>query len=341
MSLHQWVSRCLLLAIACVASGCAITPADTRPSYQQAGYELVYNEPSRWERTPYFGRMREGWSACRALFWNEGLLFLVVGGQVTIYKPGDGIFVSLDGFPSDDKGGADADPNRCLHHLFWKARPTGAQYFAILHPELKALFDDARSNPQALMQEIRHGAPGFTGNGMWREAKVSIASEVRIENVTGYGNYRSELLPLLSVYELFPDIARLRAEAGQEMARKQQRDAAFSEVRRQSAARAANAAAAAKAAFERVRFQAKRVGDTVCSQDNRIAHVEQVSGNRIRLLMQGHAISSDVGRSPSPITSPYYLFRSSEFGEERQINIQRTPGEIWDGAEHWGACGYR
>lgn len=338
MLIRRWI-LCLGVVSGAWLTGCATASADSRPSYAQAGYELLYNEPSRWERSAYFGRVREGWSPCRALFWKDGLLFVLIGGQVTLYKPGDGIFVSLNGFLSDDKGGRDADPNRCLHHLFWQAGNTGAQYYAILHPELKALFDNARSDPAALMREISTGAPGFTRDGRWREAKVSVASEVRVEGNTGYGNYRSQLLPNLSVTSLFPDIAQMRVEASQQLAAKQRSDAKVSQMKRDDATRAAGIVAAARAVFEVARNRPKRVGTTVCSQDNRLADVEQVAEGRVRLLVRGFAVSTNAYEEP--IKRPFYLFQPSESDEPREIRIRQSPSQIWDGAEHWAECDFR
>ncbi len=110
----------------------------------------------------------------------------------------------------------------------------------------------------------------------------------------------------------------------------------------------------------------KSVGTAVCSPDNRIGYVEQVAGDRIKILIKGRAVAKrdaiyghgnplgpfkvdtqglpfDLSVGPQgidlelPILDPYYLFKPHS-----TIRIGGRDGDlIWDDGRQWGACGWQ
>lgn len=112
----------------------------------------------------------------------------------------------------------------------------------------------------------------------------------------------------------------------------------------------------------------KTVGETVCSTDNRLGYVEQVSGSRIKVLIKGRAIASrndtpglrdrnplgpfkldtsglsgydTIGRQGAdievPVIDSHYLFKAHQ-----TVRIgASSSGQIWDDATFWGACDWR
>jgi len=110
----------------------------------------------------------------------------------------------------------------------------------------------------------------------------------------------------------------------------------------------------------------KSVGTAVCSPDNRMGFVEQVAGDRIKILIKGQAVAkrdaiyghgNPLGPfkvdtqglafadafGPQgaglelPILDPYYLFKPHP-----TIRIGGRDGDVtWDDGRQWGACGWR
>lgn len=133
-------------------------------------------------------------------------------------------------------------------------------------------------------------------------------------------------------------------------------------------ARVQSANRAAEQQYQAAASAPKAVGASVCSADNRLAFVEQISGTRIRLQLYGVAVARwsdalgnanplgpfDVDRStvgivmPSelddrgiklPVTDRFYLFKP-----HTTVQIQPYTGGgtlLWDESQFWGACGWR
>lgn len=110
----------------------------------------------------------------------------------------------------------------------------------------------------------------------------------------------------------------------------------------------------------------KSVGTSVCSPDNRMGYIEQVAGDRIKILIKGRAVAKrdaiyghgnplgpfkvdtqglpfDLSVGPQgmslelPILDPYYLFKPHS-----TIRIGGRDGDlIWDDGRQWGACGWQ
>lgn len=110
----------------------------------------------------------------------------------------------------------------------------------------------------------------------------------------------------------------------------------------------------------------KSVGMSVCSPDNRMGYVEQVAGDKLKILIKGRAVAKrdaiyghgnplgpfkvdtqglpfelSVGAQGMslelPILDPYYLFKPHS-----TIRIGGRNGDlIWDDSRQWGACGWQ
>lgn len=125
---------------------------------------------------------------------------------------------------------------------------------------------------------------------------------------------------------------------------------------------------AAELRFQEAAAAPKAVGATVCSADNRLAFVEQISGTRIRLQVYGVAFarwtdallnsnplgpfSVDTSRVKSilpsdpeneglelPVTDRLYLFKPHTAVLIRPYT--GTANVLWDESRFWGACGWR
>jgi hypothetical protein len=132
-------------------------------------------------------------------------------------------------------------------------------------------------------------------------------------------------------------------------------------------ARVQTANRAAEQQFQAAASAVKGVGASVCSADNRLAFVEQISGTRIRLQLYGVAVARwsaldnanplgpfAVDRStvefvlPSeldsqgielPVTDRFYLFKP-----HTTVQIQPYTGSgnvLWDESRFWGTCDWR
>lgn len=167
---------------------------------------------------------------------------------------------------------------------------------------------------------------------------------------------------------------RLGAPARAQLAAQQQRSQAEAARLEQRAhtqefrARVQTANRAAEQQFQAAASAPKTIGASVCSADNRLAYVEQISGTRIRLQLYGVAVARwsdaldkanplgpfDVDRSsvgfvlPSaldsqgiklPVMDRFYLFKP-----HTTVQIQPYTGSgtvLWDESRFWGTCGWR
>lgn len=138
------------------------------------------------------------------------------------------------------------------------------------------------------------------------------------------------------------------------------------QVRRQYEADRVRYAQDAQSRFAALSVQPKQIGMTICSANNRVGYVEQVAGNRIKVLVKGQAVatwnetSSVFKRNPLgpfevdtsslpygvigegsnvdlPVTDPHYLFKAHQTIRIGAIGA----GQIWDESRYWGACDWR
>lgn len=68
----------------------------------------------------------------------------------------------------------------------------------------------------------------------------------------------------------------------------------------------------------------KAVGQSVCSFNNKFGYVEQLSGDKIKLLLQGEAVNQPDGA----------FFTGGEFN----FTYSKQVSYIWDDALNWGPC---
>lgn len=108
---------------------------------------------------------------------------------------------------------------------------------------------------------------------------------------------------------------------------------------------------AAAARFRGAVVGAKPVGATVCSADNRVAYIEQVAGQRIKLTVSGRALGtydefgrfgpyslmSPPGQTPQIIEDAHFLFHPLP----RPVRLSSETAVIWDESRFWGVCDYR
>lgn len=72
----------------------------------------------------------------------------------------------------------------------------------------------------------------------------------------------------------------------------------------------------------------KKVGETICSPDNRIGFVERVEGTRIQISLHGQG-------------SPYGWQRYQFFMGTMNVSITDISSRIWDDSIMWARCDYR
>ena len=132
------------------------------------------------------------------------------------------------------------------------------------------------------------------------------------------------------------------------------------------AAQTRQANLAAEQRFSALSNAPKSTGMTVCSQDNRLGYVEQMSGGKIKILVKGRAVAerdavyghgNPLGpfkvdtsslnyelalgehgkRLELPVLDPLYLFKPHRGVRIAPLN----PGQIWDDSGYWAACDWR
>ena len=121
-------------------------------------------------------------------------------------------------------------------------------------------------------------------------------------------------------------------------------------------ARRRAAADRARARFEAASIAPKQLGQTVCSSDNRVAQIENISGGNVQLSMRGRALGRrlmDDIRGPFTfggpwtgdlaarlsgdiVADPNFLFQGFT-----ELNFAPASGLIWDDSRYWGVCDYR
>lgn len=77
----------------------------------------------------------------------------------------------------------------------------------------------------------------------------------------------------------------------------------------------------------------KSIGQTVCTEDNRVAFVEGAAGQRIQVRIVGEVLNNEFGSLKAN-----GLFRGDVPGNYKIVNGGRI---LWDDAFHWGACDLR
>jgi hypothetical protein len=352
---RRW-TRCSLVAVlATLIAGCGMTNEEWRDSnkYEALGMRLLAKGSVALPGAGYSEKYGRGFTdLCIAVFESgKGLYYIRTGfDELTLYKPGQGIYANL----RLDVGGD------CLAAPLIGTGNSDAHYYVVVHPSLQAIFDNVAVNPTAFLDVVNAGPPYFESPKYPGYRRVSESNRKLPKQKDGHGwvglrLVRDELLTLTAV-DVAPNIATLRNNAyASEAKAKADAEAKDARAANLDAQRRAAASRAAALFGEAAQFP-KSLGQTVCSADNRIAQVEQVSGGRIQLSMRGRALGQkymDEVRGPfkfgAPWTSNYAEMLAGEIVADPHFLFQgfpdlkfaRASGSFWDEARYWGVCNYR
>lgn len=188
-----------------------------------------------------------------------------------------------------------------------------------------------------------------------REIEIALPTERRLEMIEQEREWRANL-PVRKANEQY--YAQRAKEAAQ--LERTARAQAFEDQASKALAEAQQRFVVASSAAN------KSVGTSVCSPDNRMGYVEQVAGDKLKILIKGRAVAKrdavyghgnplgpfkvdtqglpfdlSVGRQginlELPILDPYYLFKPHS-----TIRIGGGQGDlIWDDGRQWGTCGWQ
>lgn len=160
--------------------------------------------------------------------------------------------------------------------------------------------------------------------------------------------------------------SRMAADQRQAQEAAQRSREAQAQQRQALEAQARQAILAAEQRFSALSNAPKSTGMTICSRDNRMGYVEQVSGSKIKILVKGQAVAErdaiyghgnplgpfkvdtsslnyelalgEHGKHLElPVLDPLYLFKPHRGVRIAPIN----PGQIWDESGFWAACDWR
>lgn len=363
MTLRQRAQAAGLLFTSLLLGGCALRYSTDQPWANQIGYETVYVET--WDADRRENR-------CRALYWHKGLLVIQYGSTSAIYKPGDGLFAVFlrNRLLSPKHRQYKQGSQGCQNNIFWDPLIIDRDMYVVVHPELKAIFDNARSNPQALISIFSSAPPEFTRDGRWKDAPVADSVRGFIPTSAEFEDVLTSIMPSLSVATVFPDIEVRRKNAAQaeplrlkaDAEEKAEMDGLRARIMAKRKAALTTAISAFQSAAER-----KQRGETVCSADNRIGYVEDIASGRVKVSVRGLAAYRKPGipgrqvidepygpfgldysrefnigsqhynmQTVVPIRDKYYLFFPG-----RDITFVAAPAELWDDAKNWARCTYR
>lgn len=333
-----------VLALGCSGAGCGLI--EVRPEQLtsgELGFKTVASKPGvNWQ--------------CQSLAVRGDLLVILTGQKIILYKKGEGIFYHVAKGPSGNTQAQALawakDPDACSKWNLANWLPTqSGVYYALNHPSLIQTFDNAETDPQKLFSRITEGPPYFSRNG--EIDGYSTISNTRRGPASKFFFEVANEMDGLRARDLYPGIETIRSSlTPQAVAKAKAERAAEGQLAVQKRRDAMNAA---RASFERAANQAKGVGMTLCSQDNRIAQVEQVAGARIKLLLRGRALGrygefgevgphrlgfaqdSDEAHAARPIQDDYFLFNPLS----GSVRISNGSDVFWDESRYWGVCDYR
>lgn len=333
------------MTLTAAAAGLALTGCGLAPKHVTStdlGFTVVDTKPAKHLR-------------CQRLSVRGDVLAYVSGETITLYRKKEGIFfygkMNRKYLTESANKQLYESPDACFLWNIANWEVTDARYYAFNHPYYIDLFDKAEQDPQKFFNEMPWGPPYFGYRGTRDgEQVVSYASWTPAN--TSFEAIANEISTLQAnkLFQGMDDVRRYLSPAGLAAA-KAQRAAS-----NQAAAERKNAnLQAARQAFTAAATSAKSVGVTVCSADNRIAFVEQISGSRIKLSILGRAMARlrkygelgpyDVIQDPNNsgmydeglIVDPYFLF----YPLTGTISVSKAPETLWDDGSSWARCDYR
>lgn len=333
-------ARLTAAVVSIAVSGCALGPKQVTST--DLGFSVIDTKPAKHLK-------------CQRLSARGDVLAYVSGETITLYRKKEGIFfygnMNQEFLTKSAKQQLFEDPDACLRWNIANWKVSDARYYAFNHPYFIELFDNAEADPQAFFAKVPYGPPYFGWSGTRDGASVvSYASwtpaDLRFEAIAN----ELSTLKANTLFTGMDEVRRSLSPQGVAAARTQR----IAENRSAAGRRSANLQAA-RQAFSAAAMRAKSVGATVCSSDNRIAFIEQISGDRIKLSIRGRAMARyhkfgelgpyDLDMDPGNfgmydegrIEDPYFLF----YPLPGPINVSRAPEVLWEDGNSWAACDYR
>ena len=330
----------LMVAVACAAlTGCGLAPKYVTST--ELGFTILDTKPAKNFR-------------CQRLSVRGDVLAYMSGETITLYRKEEGIFfygkMNRDFLTQCSNQKLFQDPEACLKWNIANWKVTDARYYAFNHPHFIELFDKADQDPQRFFNEMPWGPPYF-GLGDVRDGEKVVSFVGWTPGDVSFEAIANEI-STLQADKLFQGMTELRqrlSPAG--IAAAKARRAASNQA---AADRRGANSRAARQAFSAAAMAPKSVGATVCSADNRIAFIEQVSGSRLKLSIRGWAMARrqkfgelgpyDLERGPDNfgmydegrILDPYFLF----YPLTGSITVSRAPETLWDNGSSWALCNY-
>lgn len=335
-----YVSKVLaFVAMSSVFAGCA-----SSPEYQtstELGFRIVATKPAKhWK--------------CQKLSVRGDLLAYMVGSDIVLYHKKEGVFIygsmNKQGMTPSQIQASFENPEACAGWNLANWQVTD-QFYVFNHPYFIEAFDNAESDPEAFFAKVQYGPPYFAPDQR-RDGEYT-ASRSRREPVSPHFYAIADQLSSLTAAGLISQIDLVRRILSPEAVAARRANTIADN--RTAANNRAAIAEAARQAFLSAAARAKQVGATVCSADNRVAYVEQVAGDRVKLTVRGRALarqeqfgalgpfkvvfSSSLGTAydEQPVGDPHFLFNRLP----GPIRLTTESAVLWDASQFWGECEYR
>ncbi len=339
------------------------------------GYQLVYHKPGTLSTgyAPGMGARKGGYvtsaSGGLSIFTKGGLTYFSEPEIVTIYRPGDGIFVRVPVGYEQVRGDIDGTKNVNFRHVPSNVGWTLPTVVGVRNPDLIRIWDNAPSAPEVWAATFSTVAERTASRSWLRQANGAGQYKGESFYVTGkpIPNGASGDMSLFAFCERFmasaeaisavPELASARmysSQADSRAVRQQKENEERSRIARDQRAAIAQQAADS---FDRAVRSPKRIGVTVCSSDNRVAYIEQVEGERVKLTVRGRAIGNydEFGSfGPKALTAPATFFSGDANAKRpiedpnflflplpKPVQLTRESQALWDQGQYWGVCDYR
>lgn len=336
-----YVSKILVVvAMSSVFAGCA-----SSPEYQNStelGFKIVGTKPAKHWR-------------CQKLSVRGDLVAYMLGSSITLYRKKEGVFIhgimNKQGMTPSQVQASFENPEACAGWNLANWQVIDREFYVFNHPYFIEAFDNAESDPQAFFAKVPYGPPYFTPeHRMDGEYTVSRSSRKAISpHFYAVADQLSSLTAAALISQI--DFVRQVMSPDAVAARRAKTIA----DNRTAATNRAAVAEAARQAFVSASARTKQVGTTVCSADNRVAYVEQIAGDRVKLAVRGRAVAREeqfgalgpfkVGFRSSlgtvhdeqPVEDPHFLFNRLP----GPIRLTTETAVLWDESQFWGECDYR
>lgn len=338
--------------------------AATAGAFDRDSYTLVYHQSGKLESSYVQGSAKRSGRAEYAtaavggfsIFTGNGLYYFVERDTLTIYRPGEGMYVVLRIDPRSI--GDDVDGTRVVD--FSRARGVNnasPRVILIRHPDVIGIWDRALKHPEGWLSSFGGPSGGRTHfNNYKGDTYYLTGITIPVDSSGKRATFEAaeNFLSRQTAAAAKEDIVSVRAHAAQADNRQAQKDAAKEARAQQAQSRLQEIASQAERRFQQAVSTPKSIGATVCSADNRIAYIEQMAGPRIKLTLRARAVGSyrEFGEfGPYDIVEPDVVahgnsgpIRDANFlyhPLSKQVRISSLTDVIWDESRYWGVCDYR